>query len=135
MKFIKLATIIALVLLIFQNCSQPEGPTYCTAEFVMHSVTVLDQDGTPADSVQITVINEGDDSVYPCDEYLCKESQPGTYTIMHDGFLEDLSSNGETVVVEGVKDSLQFSEEFIFQGDECHVVKLAGPDTVSFSSN
>lgn len=133
-KYIKF-TLFIFFLFLIQNCSQPEEPGACTDEFVMHSVTVMNPDNNPADSVDITVTNNESGEIYPCGEYLCEEVQEGTYTIMHDGFLENLDEDGEIVTVEGMKDNLQFREEFEFRGGVCHVEKLAGPDTVSLSSN
>lgn len=137
MKFIKLIPFIFIGFLIIQGCSQPQNsqPKVCTDEFVIHSVTVMNPDNTPADSVQITVTNKESGNTYPCGEYLCQKFHDDSYIIMHDGFLEDLSSTGEIIVVKGKKDSMQFSEEFTFQGGDCHVEKLAGPDTVSLTSN
>ncbi len=100
----------------------------------MNSVTVLDPSGNPADSVEVKVINKEHEQTYPCDEYLCKENSTGTYVIMHDGLREKVSKNGDRIIVEGEKDELQFIEEFVFGKGECHVHKVAGPDTVSLSS-
>lgn len=135
MKFIKLIFFTLLVFLTFQYCSLPEGPYACTGEFVMHSLTVIGPNETPADSVQITVSNKENEKAYPCDEYLCRERQTGAYIIMHDGLREKIDDRRETIIVEGTKGNLQFKEEFDFRGGECHVKKIAGPDTVSLSSN
>ena len=102
-------------------------------EFVMYSLTVAGPNETPADSVQIAVINKESEKVYPCDEYLCSERQPGIYIVMHDGLREKIDEQGETITVEGTKGNLQFEEEFDFQGGVCHVEKIAGPDTFSLS--
>jgi hypothetical protein len=101
----------------------------------MFSLTVVGPNESPADSVQITVISKESEKVYPCDEYLCNERQPGTYIVMHDGLREKIDEQRETIIVEGEKENLQFKEEFDFRGGECHVEKIAGPDTVSLSQN
>lgn len=137
MKLLKLLFITFFASLILQYCTppeQPEDPTVCTEQFVMISLTVTESDGSPADSVQISVSSEVNDKEYSCDDYLCSEKETGTYVIMHDGLLEKLSDE-ETVTVEGTKKGQQFREEFVFQQGECHVKKVAGPDTVTLSSD
>lgn len=119
----------------FQYCSPFEGPFVCTDEFVMYSVTVLDPTGEPADSVQIEVSNKETGNIYDvCEGNLCNEIHTGTYTIMHDGFFGDISKSGEKILVEGTKEDLQFKEEYAFRSGDCHIEKLAGPDTVSLAS-
>lgn len=122
---------------VFQSCSSPQDfGGACTAEFVTISLTVLSPQGQPADSVDITVTNkENGDTYNICGEYSCRGGTDGTYTIMHDGFHEELSATREAVIVEGTKDQLGFEQEFAFRGGRCHVEKLAGPDTVSLSRN
>ncbi len=129
--------ILILSCLLLQYCSSPQDPSgACTAEFVTFSVTVVHPDGSPADSVDLEVRNREDGNLYNiCAEYSCRDGSNGNYTIMHDGFLEELSPTGETVLVEGTKGNLQFSEEYTFQSGRCHVEKVAGPDTVSLSNN
>lgn len=132
LKFLFLASLAAILLQYCSPAEEPEGPTLCTDQFVMISLTVTEPDGSPADSVQLSVYNEEDDKEYSCGEYLCSERETGTYIIMHDGLREQLSDE-ETVIVEGTKRNLQFREEFVFRPGECHVEKVAGPDTVSLS--
>lgn len=134
MKLNKIISSLLLFPLFLHGCSQPESPGACTDEFVTHSVTVHNQNGEPADSVNIQVTNEIGTS-FDCDEYLCQETLVGTYIVMHDGLKERISDSKETFIVVGMKDELQFNEDFVFRSGECHVEKIAGPDTVSLTSN
>lgn len=136
MKILKFICLILLGSLLFQNCSDSEFITVCTQEFVIHTITVLAPTEEPADSVDIKVINKESGEVYPCgEEDLCREIPTGTYIVMHDGFFGDISESGEKILVEGTKDGMQFKEGYIFKSGKCHIEKIAGPDTVSLSSN
>ena len=134
MKNYRIISCLFLFSILLQGCSQPESPGACTDEFVTHSVTVLNQAGELADSVNIQVTNKSG-NLFECDEYLCQETFIGTYIIMHDGLRERISDSKETFTVVGMKDELQFNEDFVFRSGECHVEKVAGPDTVSLMSN
>lgn len=133
MRFIRLLLLLGIVSLTIQFCDNPEAPGTCTDEHVMYDLTVLNLDGEPADSVDITVQSQESGKVFPvCEQGYCDHTKPGNYIIMHDSFMEELSNDGEVVLVEGTKAEREFEQEFIFQGsDGCHVAKIAGPDTVS----
>src|SRR5699024_4942977 len=90
----------------------------------------------PADSVQIQVTNEETGQIYNnCSEEqnVCAGGNNGRYTIMHDGFHGKISTEGEDILVSGEKGQLQFQAKYTFRSGECHLQKLAGPDTVSLS--
>lgn len=134
MRDIVWITFLILTLLLFQYCSNSEAPYACTQEFRIYSVTVLEPSGEPADSVEIEVTNKQTGNEYEiCKDYSCHGINTGTYTIMHDGFFEELSETKEIVLVKGAKEDLHFSEEYAFRSGPCHVEKLAGPDTVTLS--
>lgn len=132
MYFMRILFFLGCLLIIFQSCT--EHPVACTDEFVTSAVTVLDPAGEPADSVQIEITNKESGDIYPCDEYLCRKQQTGSYIIMHDGLREEISMISETIIVEGIKEELQFRETFRFRAGKCHIEKIAGPDTVSLSA-
>ncbi|MGM0545163.1 MAG: hypothetical protein ACQEST_00445 [Bacteroidota bacterium] len=134
MKFMRNLFPIFCLALLLQFCSSNQQPKICTDEFVMLSVTVLDQNNELADSVDIQVTNKSG-TIYDCDEYLCQETSMGTYSIMHDGLREEISDQKEIIIVEGNKDDFRFREDFQFRDDGCHVQKIAGPDTVTLQSN
>lgn len=138
MKLLNLTFLILSSFLLLQCNSSTEGIEACTQEFITYSITVLGTDGEPADSVQIQVSNKENGEIYTiCSEEqnFCREGTNGQYTIMHDGFLGKISSDRENLIVEGSKENTQFRAEYTFRSGECHVRKLAGPDTVSLSSN
>lgn len=136
MKDILWITFLILILLLFQYCTNTEASYVCTQEFVVHTTTVLEPSGEPADSVEIEVTNKQTENEYDvCENNNCYGIDTGTYTIMHDGFFEELSETKEIVLVEGTKENLHFSEEYTFRSGPCHVQKLAGPDTVSLSED
>jgi hypothetical protein len=136
MRDIVWITFLILILLLFQYCSNSEPPYVCTNEFVTYTITVLEPNGEPADSVEIEVTNKQTGKEYDiCEDFSCRGINSGTYTIMHDGFFGELSETKEIVLVEGTKDDLHFSKDYAFRSGPCHVEKLAGPDTVSLSSD
>lgn len=118
--------------------SVPKG---CTLIFETIRAKVLNPEGEPADSVEIT-ISFGDEAetVDPCTEvygeYCDQEGDNGRYIIFHDGYMDKLDE-GEwaTVLVEGVKGQTSFSQKFVFTHDGCHVKKVAGPDTITLKAN
>ncbi|MDZ7690778.1 MAG: hypothetical protein U5K69_06530 [Balneolaceae bacterium] len=119
------------------SCSEVEQPVVCTEEFRIYDVTVLSPDGTPASDFQIEVRDPDNGDLYEICEGVndCNWTQPGTYVIMHDGFLGKISEEKETIAVTGTKENMIFEQEFEFRSGECHVEKIAGPDTVSLVSN
>lgn len=134
MKFIHLFLFVCFLSAISEGCSSPESTAVCTDIFQMYDVTALNPDGTPADSVNITVKNQKTGRPYDiCSDISCSDGEDGTYLIMHDGLDAQLSSEGTAVLVEGVKGSLHFRADYIFRSGVCHVRKVAGPDTVSLS--
>lgn len=115
------------------GCETNVSPTVCTTEFVTVRVTVLDTVGVPVDSVNIMITNMWSGEIYD----LAEENKPGSlttknglYAIFHDGYRRRLQKTFEPLRVEGEKEGLQFSEVFVIGRDECHVFKMAGPDTV-----
>lgn len=105
------------------------------------SITVLHQDGQPADSVQVRVIdkNKGTEIDLCAAGYYCIEGETGCcgdYFIFHNELTDKAKDRLTfqirkiTLDVEGTLDTLFFREEFVvatFGGD---VFKIAGPDTV-----
>jgi hypothetical protein len=99
----------------------------------MIKVTVIDEEGLVADSVTILVYNKEDHTIYDLSDYNDLGdlmTQRGEYTIFHDGYLRKVRGKIGRLVVEGEKDNLGFESEFTVSGDECHVFKISGPDTV-----
>lgn len=130
--FKRIGLIFATIFLL-HACSSVDHGVVCTEEFVQFTVQVFDPSDEPAGGVDIQVVGKNSGDVYPCDEYLCKELSNGHYVIMHDMLHGVISESGETLIVEGMKDGLAFSEEFTFRSGECHVEKVSGPETVTLS--
>lgn len=126
---------ILLAALSFQSCSTNDNNLVCTEEFVQITVEVADASGDLVEGVEIQITEKENDTVIPCDEYLCEEFPDGSYVIMHDGFHGEISETGETFIVEGSKDGLGFKEEYIFRSGECHIQKVSGPETVTLTEH
>lgn len=132
MKFTRLILFLGFITILFQACDEDEGYV-CTDEFVTYSVTVLNPNGEPTDSVQVSTTDPETGEKFPvCEVGPCKR-ETGTYVIMHDGLREQISETLETVLVKGSKGNMQFEEGFAFRAGKCHVEKISGPDTVSLS--
>ena len=136
MRVVKFFPIFFIGIIAVQCSTPPESPIVCTTEFVTFSITVVDTTGEPADSVQITVKNTKSGEPYDvCQGTICDSYGAGRYTIMHDGFHGKISEKREPVTVKGTKGEQQFTADFAFRSGDCHVRKLAGPDTVSLAPN
>lgn len=138
MKLFNFIFLILFSFLLLQCSSSTEQSYLCTQEFVTYSVTVLDTNGNPAESVNIKVTNKDTGQPYKvCSDgqNVCQNGVEGRYTIMHDGFHDKISSDREDMIVKGTKGAKQFKAEYAFRSGKCHLQKLAGPDTVSLSSN
>ena len=99
----------------------------------MINIAVIDENGLGVDSVTILVYKLSDQSIYDVSEYNepgGSLNQRGEYTIFHDGYLQEVQRKLEVIVVQGERDTLKFMQEFVVTGDDCHVFKITGPDTV-----
>lgn len=118
------------------SCSTDSDSRVCTGEFVVHYLTVLTPGDEPADAVQIEVSNKETGEIYNVceDDSICGPGEEdGRYVIFHDGFLGEVNSDGEEVIVEGFQADSSFTEEFVFGDDGCHIQKYEGPDQVYLS--
>lgn len=133
----KYIVLIILAVLMIQSCrlnDTSDDGLFCTDEFVMFSLTVNNPDGGPAEAVEIEVRNKQTGNLYDiCEVDLCNTFEPGKYVIMHDGFLGEISTRSENIIVSGIKEDLSFKEEFTFRSGSCHVEKISGPDMVTLS--
>lgn len=128
---------LVLIIPTLQSCSSSKEPVVCTDIFKMINVTVLNQNGEPADSVQINVMDKKSGERYEiCGGSLsgtCPELRPGRYVIMHDGLRRQLQTKRKNIIVEGTKGNYQFKAEYSIIPTECHVQKIAGPDTLTLN--
>src|SRR5699024_50843 len=136
MKTIQWLTLPFVSIFLIQCSTSPQKTEVCTQEFITYPIAVLGADGEPADSVQIQVTNKETgqiDNICSEEQNVCAGGNNGRYTIMHDGFHGKISTEGEDILVSGEKGQLQFQAKYTFRSGECHLQKLAGPDTVSLS--
>ena len=109
--------------------NEPQTPCACTEEFRSYHLTVVDGAGEPADGVDVRVVRvltgERLDFGSPA-------GTPGVYVIMDDSFTDRIAAD-ESFQVGGVRGAASFTTEFRFGTDECrcHVLRLAGPDSVT----
>ncbi len=126
MKYALLIAALPFGLLTAGCVAEPEGFA-CTAIYVTVGVTVLTESGAPADSVEITVTNRRTGTRYEIGDDF---SGRGYYTIFTDRYYNQISSKGEPIRVTGRKGTLGFVADYQIAGGDCHIAKLAGPDTV-----
>ena len=130
-SFIKIIIIVSILNTL--HCSRSSDPNVCTDEFVEIRLTVIDNEGFPTDSVNITVYNKQNNKTYDLSEVNYPNSpisRYGIYTIYHDGFSNAWKGLIERIVIEGQKGNLSFNTECEVSSNACHVFKVSGPDTV-----
>ena len=128
LKFLLIAMILCLL-----SCNRATDHVICTTEHAMINVTVINEEGFGPDSITILVYNKEDNTIYDSSDFNDFSNlltQRGEYTIFHDAYLREARGKIFRIVVEGEKGNLGFTSEFAVSGDECHVYKLTGPDTV-----
>jgi hypothetical protein len=106
-------------------------PCACTEEFRSYHLTVLDAAGNPADGVEVTVVREDTGEQL---EFGAPAGSAGTYVIMDDSFSDRIGPE-EAFDVSGARDEDSFRADFRFGTDpcRCHVLFLAGPDSVTLT--
>jgi len=124
-----------LMALVISSCSESTVTPECDLSFKVSNIIILTSGGEPADSVDIsTTIERTNKTFDPCvdlfDTACANLDTDGAYPIFHDGFSDEISSEGDRVIGEGEKGNLSFSEVFIFEFDGCRAIKVEGPDTV-----
>jgi hypothetical protein len=127
--------VLAAILLVFAGVlvacdgDEPQIPCACTEEFRSYHLTVLDGAGQPADGVDVRVVRvrTGERLIFGS-----PAGTPGVYVIMDDSFTDRIAED-ESFQVSGVRGEASFVTEHRFGTDECrcHVLWLAGPDSVS----
>lgn len=137
--FIPLLLLLAAGLYL-QSCSQSTSPRVCTAEFVVHRVTVLGTGGEPADSVDVDITDrDTGDAFDPCESeaFDCTaDGFEGNYILIHDGYFEESEEGREfRLHVTGQKNQASFEADYTFRNDGCHIRKVAGPDSVQLEAS
>ena len=123
------ALLVLAAVLVACDGNEPQTPCACTEEFRSYHLTVVDGAGERADGVDVRVVRvltgERLDFGSPA-------GTPGVYVIMDDSFTDRIAAD-ESFQVGGVRGETSFTTEFRFGTDECrcHVLRLAGPDSVT----
>lgn len=94
----------------------------------MHTVLILDENNQPAENLQTTVTNEKGVVL----EILSSFPEPGVYVVMDDSHTEKFSTTPEKIFFSATGRGISVNAEYLFNTDECecHVNKVAGPDTL-----
>lgn len=129
----KIAFLVFSVL--FFACDESVKPVICTAQFVTSEITVQNENSDLISGITIEVkLKETGEILDTCESKQNCEQTVGVYTIFHDGLMNKVGKNGEKVIVSGTKENLTFSQEYIFGKNDCHIFKIAGPDTLIISA-
>ena len=140
---LKLFVLPFLALFLFTSCDSlfSDDERICTTEFKQSNVVIAGEGSNqPIQSVQLSVLHkESGDTLDICQSGACSddpEIEPGKYIIFHDGYQDTVDRDGEDFVVHGMKgDSIDFSQDYTFGTNGCHIEKLAGPDTIFVSTD
>ena len=112
------------------DSTAPSRACICTAEFVTIRYTVLNPLGAVETGVATTVTQMRTHAVListPAD------SSGPYYPVIDDSFRGRIEPRGDSLEVTGTKNSMHYLAHFVVGVDEpceCHVYKIAGPDTV-----
>ena len=122
----------ALVTSVVLSACDDASECVCTEEFRSYHLNVVDADGAPADGVEVRVVR--DQTGERLDHYGSPTGAPGVYLIMDDSFAADVAAD-ESFNVTGELGEASFTTRFRFGTDpcRCHVLRVAGPDTVRLS--
>jgi hypothetical protein len=129
-----LTSLLAFVLftIFTEACSPVESNCICTDEFATSTITIINANAVPVDSLDITIKDKDGNKLYIKQDFY--SLVPGRYIVLNDGFLNLLcgkilpqqfsfaATDGEDTV----------SAKFLFSTDDCccHIHKVAGPDTL-----
>lgn len=117
-------------LLLLSACSSSDDLA-CTTEYIHYTIFAVDPNGVPVEGMDVTVLNADTE-----EELLLPSKEedffmPGEYLIMEDSFRKDFENQVVPIVARGSKGEQEFEAWFFFNADECHVLKVTGPDTVN----
>lgn len=102
----------------------------CTDEFLRVTVVVVDTLMDALDSVSVQTINKKTNEPLQVNQE--QISIAGTYVVIDDSHIGELSPIPAFFIFKGQKGRLSFRSDFVLYRDECgcHVHKFAGPDTI-----
>ncbi len=106
------------------------GDLVCTEEFVSYVVTVLDTNDRPVDSLDISIDVIDHQEFFEFAPLLNKRVGPGRYLLLDDSVRELLEFRLTNIEFRAFSPRISFWRRYTFIADECHISKLAGPDTI-----
>lgn len=111
-----------LVPFAFVACDDDEMSSGCTQEFVSITFTL---EGSPApDTVVARADGQGEAMLTPAN---------GRYTLVDDSERAALEDDQREYTVEGTNGGdLLFSEQITVTADACHVMRVSGPEVISY---
>jgi hypothetical protein len=111
-------------------CSDPQG-RFCLDIERAVTVTVIDAQGWPLDSLQTRTVVQPTQAVVPTmDPNAAPIYESGRYQVVSDAHKEMLDPGPNVLEFAAWSDSLLGTATFVVEGNGCHVVKRDGPDTV-----
>lgn len=118
---------------IFCSCSQTTQDCICTMEFRTITTAIVDNYGSPIDSVLVIVTNKQSGNIY--DFGSNAQDYYGNYTVMTDLYTKDFSTTPTIILFEASKGNTKISAEYQITTDacKCHISKTSGPDTLTLN--
>ena len=110
--------------------SQSPKDCVCTAEFVSIRFLVVDDSGSPLPGVEVEVRVQRTGELLDISQ---TQASQGILAVANDSHVSKLRAGGDRITVQGSLGARSFSEVFEvnFPGEcQCHIAKVAGPDTV-----
>ncbi|MCF6366686.1 MAG: hypothetical protein L3J35_10845 [Bacteroidales bacterium] len=117
----KIITILTIFLLI-NTCDLDKSDIICTEIFAMVTIKVT---GGDLDEYY-TVRTSTNDTIRPY-QYAFNDA----YTVLDDNYLPDLRNDKDDFIFIGIiNNQIVISEKFVIKADDCHIIKVRGPDLV-----
>ncbi len=114
------------------SCSIVDKDCICTEVFVTSTVMIIDSNGVPVDSLNITVKDKDGNNLNIEQDFY--RVVPGRYIVLNDGFLNLLCGKlmPQKFFLSATDGSKTVSAEYLYHTDDCccHISKVDGPDTL-----
>ena len=119
-----------LIIILFCSCSTTENDCICTEEFRSYTVTVVDQNDQPVNSLNIEIKSKTSGNYFYIEQSTYLDE--GKYVVMDDSHTQSFTVIPQTIIFSANKNSIHIEEEFVFSTDacKCHISKVSGPDTI-----
>jgi len=118
---------IALLVCVTSSCDK-SSDCACTKEIRTYRVSILNANLVRIDSLATRVVDNRSGFVYRSDS----DSYQDGYMVMSDMEKQYFKAVAETVIFHASHQKYNIAQEYIFKVDDCqcHIVKVAGPDTI-----